>query len=52
MKKEFNTFYIVKRGDTIEKIAAKYNVNPTAILINNYITPKMIKEGCILFIKR
>lgn len=52
MKKEYNIFYIVKKGDTIDKIAEKYNVHPTSILINNYLTPKMIKEGCILFIKK
>ena len=52
MRKDFNTFYIVKKDDTIDKIALKYGVNPTSILINNLITPKMIKEGCILYIKR
>ncbi len=51
MKKDYNAFYIVKKGDTIDKIALKYNTNPTTILINNLISPKMIKEGCILYIK-
>lgn len=51
MKKEFNTFYIVQKGDTIEKIAEKYQINATSILIRNNITPKMIKEGKVLYIK-
>ena len=43
--------YIVKENDTIDKIAQKYGLNPTLILINNSITPHMIKKGNILFIK-
>ena len=52
MKKQFNNFYIVKKGESINTIAEKYGVNPTTILIENHITPLMIKEGCVLFIKR
>ncbi len=52
MKKEFNQFYIVKQGDTIDKIAQKYGVSALSILIENAISPKMIREGFVLFIKR
>lgn len=52
MKKEFNTFYIVKKGDTIDKIAKNYGVNATSILIINNITPKMVRPGSVLYIKR
>lgn len=52
MKKDYNIFYIVQKGDTIDKIAKKYQINPTTILINNFISPQMIKEGCVLFIKK
>lgn len=50
MKKELNKFYIVTSGDNIEKIAKKYNKNPTTILISNYMSPFMIKKGQILYI--
>ncbi len=50
MKKEFNKIYIVSTNDNIEKIAKKYNQNPTKILILNSLTPNMIKKGQILII--
>lgn len=52
MKKEYNCFYMVKKGEMIDDIANKYGINATAILISNLTTPQMIKEGCVLFIKR
>lgn len=51
MKKEFNSLYIVQQDDNIEKIAQKYNVSTISILINNNITPNMIKKGMVLHIK-
>lgn len=52
MKKEYNQIYIVKENDSIEKIAEKYNVSTLSILIANNVTPKMIKKGKVLFIKK
>ncbi len=52
MKKEYNQFYIIKKGDTIDKIAEKYHVSPISILIDNSVSPKNLKEGHILFIRR
>lgn len=52
MKKEFNKLYIVQKNDTIESIAKKYNVSTLSILIANNITPSMIKENLVLYIKR
>ncbi len=51
MKKEFNQIYIVKEGDSLDKIASIYNVSPLSILLTNNITPKMLKKGKVLFIK-
>lgn len=51
MKKELNLFYTVKKGDTVNSIAQMYKVSPTSILIINSITPKMINEGYVLYIK-
>ena len=50
MKKQNLPIYIVKKSDTLNSIAQKYNINPTEILIKNSITPKQIKEGTILSI--
>ncbi len=51
MKKFLNEFYIVQKKDTIDSIAKKYDVNAMIILITNNITPKMLKEGMLLYIK-
>lgn len=52
MQKNYLPFYIVKKGDTLTSIAKKYDVNPTQILVENYITPNGIKEGVILSITK
>lgn len=52
MRKELNQIYIVKENDNIENIAKKYQLNPINILIYNNLSPKMIKKGTILFIKK
>lgn len=52
MKKVFAPYYIVKRGDTLASIAAKFEVSPTQILVENYLTPSSIKEGTILSITK
>lgn len=51
MKICLNKIYVVQKFDTIDTIAKKYNVNPFSILIKNNLTPKMIKEGIVLFIE-
>ncbi len=52
MQKNFVPLYVVKKGDTLNSIAKKFNVNPTQILVENYITPAGIKEGVILSITK
>ena len=52
MQKSYLPFYIVKKGDTLSSIAAKFEVSPTQILVENYITPSSIKEGTILSITK
>lgn len=51
MKKEYNQIYIVKEHDSIDSISKKYGLSPLKILIDNNVSPKMIKKGKILFIK-
>lgn len=45
-----DTIYMVRRGDSIEKIATKFNTTPESIRLNNLITTNSIKEGDQLFI--
>lgn len=52
MKKVLNELYIVEENDTLDGIAAKYNISFLSILLQNNILPKMIKKGKVLFIKR
>ncbi len=52
MQKNYLPFYIVKKGDTLSAIAKKFDINPTQILVENYITPSGIKEGVILSITK
>lgn len=52
MKKILNNLYIVKKGDTLESIAQKYMISSMNILLQNNVTPKMIKEGLILYIAK
>lgn len=52
MKLENLEIYKIKKGDTLNSIASRYNVNPTQILIENAITPKQIREGYIIEIKK
>ncbi len=52
MQKNYLPFYVVKKGDSLNSIAKKFDVNPTQILVENYITPSAIKEGVILSITK
>lgn len=51
MKKEYLKIYRIKKGDTLNSIALKYNVSPTWILVENTIVPRQIKEGMIIKVK-
>ncbi len=50
MKKDYNVFIVVKKGQTINDIAKMYGKNATTLLILNEALPKDIKEGKILFL--
>jgi len=52
MKKENLPIYIVKKGDTLNSIAQRYNILPTEILLQNRILPKQVKEGFVLHINQ
>lgn len=45
-----DTFYMVRRGDTIEKIAKKFHTSASAIRLNNLIDNDQLSEGQHLII--
>ncbi len=52
MKKIYMPYYIVKKGETLDSISQKFDINPTQILVENYLTPAQIKAGTILSITK
>lgn len=50
MKIYQNSLYIVEENDSLDKIAEKFKINPTTLLIANNISPKSIRKGFVLFI--
>ena len=51
MKQKNLSLYRIKKGDTLNSIAKRYNINPTQILVENAIIPRQIREGFVLYIK-
>lgn len=52
MQKVYLPLYIIKSGDTLASLAEKFNVSPSQILVENYLTPAAIKEGTIISITK
>lgn len=50
MIKKYNKYYIVKKNDNLINISRKYKINPIKILLENNLTPEMIREGRVLYI--
>ncbi len=40
-----DTLYMVRKGDTIEKIAKKYHITPSTLRLNNLMASNDVKEG-------
>lgn len=49
MKKIKHEIYVVQEGDSLDSIARNYKLNPTQILIQNKIGPKL-KKGMVIFL--
>lgn len=45
-----DTLYMVRKGDTLEKIAARYHISPAELRIANLMTEHHVKEGDQLLI--
>ncbi len=45
-------YHQVKKGENLKILSEKYKIDSTKILLDNSISPKQIKEGVFLLIKR
>lgn len=45
-------YYQVKKGENLKIISQKYNIDSTKILLDNNMSPKQIKEGAFILLKR
>lgn len=45
-------FYQVKEGENLKIISEKYGIDSTKILLDNNLTPKQIKEGVFIVLKK
>ncbi|MBP3619298.1 MAG: LysM peptidoglycan-binding domain-containing protein [Clostridia bacterium] len=52
IKRRVPEFYQVKKGETLKNISEKFEIDSTKILLDNQISPKQIKEGLILILKK
>ena len=52
IKKTPFPFYQVKEGENLKTISQKYHIDGTKILLDNNLSPKQIKEGVFIILKR
>lgn len=52
MKKISFPYYQIKKGETLKSISQKFKINSTKILLDNNISPKQIKEGKFIILKK
>ena len=52
IKKVAFPYYQVKKGENLRILSQKFGVDSTKILLDNSISPKQIKEGVFLVIKK
>lgn len=52
MKKISFPYYQIKKGETLKSISQKFEINSTKILLDNNISPKQIKEGKFIILKK
>ena len=45
-------YYQLKQGENLKSVAQKFDVEPTKILLDNNMSPKQIKEGVFILIKK
>ncbi len=52
MKKISFPYYQIKKGETLKSISQKFEINSTKILLDNNISPRQIKEGKFIILKK
>lgn len=52
MKKISFQYYQIKKGETLKSISQKFEINSTKILLDNNISPRQIKEGKFIILKK
>ena len=52
IKKIFFPYYQIKKGETLKSISQKFEIDSTKILLDNSISPRQIKEGKFIILKK
>ena len=52
IKKISFPYYQVQKGENLKTLAQKFGVDSTKILLDNRMSPRQIKEGVFLVIKK
>jgi LysM repeat protein len=45
-------YYQIKKGENLKIISQKYNIDSTKILLDNNLSPRQIKEGIFIILKK
>ncbi|MBP3431488.1 MAG: LysM peptidoglycan-binding domain-containing protein [Clostridia bacterium] len=45
-------YYQIKKGENLKTISQKFNIDSTKILLDNKMSPKQIKEGAFIVLKK
>lgn len=52
IKKISFPYYQIKHGETLKTISQKFEIDCTKILLDNNISPRQIKEGKFIILKK
>ncbi len=52
LKKVAFPYYQVKKGENLKIVSQKFGVDSTKILLDNQMSPKQIKEGAFILLKK
>lgn len=52
IKKISFPYYQVKKGENLRTISQKFGIESTKILLDNSMSPKQIKEGVFIVLKK
>lgn len=52
LKKVVFPYYQVKKGENLKIVSQKFGIDSTKILLDNQMSPKQIKEGVFILLKK